>query len=257
MKERVDILLVATGLAATRSKAKLMIKSGHVFSNEKQIKKAGEMVEADGLRITEEFKYVGRGGFKLEKALEQFNINLVDKIIADIGASTGGFTDCCLQQGAKKVYAVDVGHGQLDPALVKHCDVINMEGQNVRQLESVGEKVDFCVADLSYISLKLVVEKMFYFLKPSGACITLFKPQFEVGKNKIGKGGIVKDKLLHQEVLKDFFMWCLSKKIQVHGITLSPITGKQGNSEYLLYLNKVSQGLSFEEFVTIVEELIC
>lgn len=237
MKQRADIQLVECGLTTTRSKAKLLIQSGVVFEGERAIKKAGELVSTDDLRVVEEFKFVGRGGLKLEEALNVFQIDLDSCVIADIGASTGGFTDCCLQNGARKVYAIDVGHGQLDPKLCSHSQVVNLEKTNIRNLDSLDEVVDYCVADLSYISLRLVLEKMFSLLKDGGKCITLFKPQFEAGKENVGKGGIVKESL-HEELLDSFYQWSWEQKIYIENVTVSPIKGKHGNREFLLLLSK-------------------
>lgn len=257
-KKRADILLVEVGLATTRSKAKLMIKNGSVLWGDSVVNKAGEMVTAEGLSVTEEFKYVGRGGFKLEAALDQFNISLKGAVVADIGASTGGFTDCCLKRGAVKVYAVDVGHGQLDPMLIDHPAVVNLEGHNVREMDKLDELVDYCVADLSYISLKLVLTNMFSFLKNGGSCITLFKPQFEVGKDKISKSGVVKESSLHRDVLISFYEWSVQNKVIIQDIMLSPITGKQGNLEFLMHLSKNSESaMTLETFKIKIEELIC
>ena len=257
-KKRADILLVEAGLVSTRSKAKLMIKNGSVLWGSSRVKKAGELVTLEGLSVTEEFKYVGRGGFKLEAALEYFKVSLNGAVVADIGASTGGFTDCCLKKGASRVYAIDVGHGQLDPSLISNPSVINLEGCNVRELSKLDEQVDYCVADLSYISLRLVLKNMFLFLKDEGRCITLFKPQFEVGKDNINKTGVVKSASLHREVLINFYDWSLSNGINVEDIIRSPITGKQGNLEFLLLLSEVSDSaMSREMFSNKIEELIC
>jgi 23S rRNA (cytidine1920-2'-O)/16S rRNA (cytidine1409-2'-O)-methyltransferase len=237
LKQRADVQLVNLGLASTRSKAKLLINSGVVYEGEKQIKKAGELVGEKELRVVEGFKFVGRGGLKLEHALNQFKIDINNLTIADIGASTGGFTDCCLQRGAKKIYAIDVGHDQLDPTLVSHPKVINLEKTNIRDVDSLEQKADCCVADLSYISLRLVLKKMFSLIVEDGYCITLFKPQFEAGKQNVGKGGIVKDQL-HKKLLVEFFIWANSEEIFIEDITVSPIKGKQGNREFLLLLSR-------------------
>ncbi len=260
MKERVDNLLVKLGLVETRSKAKLLIKKGVVFFNGIAVKKAGELVsiaQADSLMISTPMRYVGRGGEKLEAAIIEFNLDFNQSVVADIGASTGGFTDCVLQHGAQRVYAIDVGHDQLAEVLRQDSRVINMEKTNIRDLKSLPEPVDFCVADLSYISLTMVLNDFFKLLKKQGKSVVLFKPQFEVGKKRVGKGGIVRGKLVHLAALIDFYNWCEQENIRVEKITNSPIRGKQGNREYLLLLSKTNDSyLNPAQFEAAVREIL-
>ena len=258
MKQRADLAMVEVGLAPTRSRAKLLIKEGAVWTNDKMVKKPGEMVLGETLRLSHKFRFVGRGGEKLDHALNYFALDMTDLIVADIGASTGGFTDCCLQRGAKKVYAIDVGHDQLASSLIEDSRVINMEGCNIRSLSGLEEQVDFVVADLSYISLRLVLDKMFALLTHSGECVTLFKPQFEVGRENVGKGGIVKNLEQIYTYLLSFYDWACEHQFYIYGITRSPILGKQGNREFLLHLGQREELLmERQEFMAQVKESAC
>lgn len=242
MKNRLDILMVENKLVTGREKAKELIKSGQVYVNGKQVlKPAQECNDVDKIEIIgETLKYVGRGGLKLEKALQYFNVKLTNKICADIGASTGGFTDCMLLNGAKKVFAVDVGHGQLAQKLIDDVRVVNLEGLNVRSLttEVIPCMLDFISVDVSFISLSLVLPHLVSFLSDKGQIVTLIKPQFEAGKENIGKKGIVKSQKIHLEVLKNFVSLVTSLGLYVNNLTFSPVKGGNGNIEYLAILSK-------------------
>lgn len=239
---RLDLELSARGLARSREYARKLVKNGNVIVNGKICTKPACLVsEKDVLEITGEIHgYVGRGGLKLEKALDVFNINLKDCVCLDIGASTGGFTDCMLQNGAQKVYALDVGHSQLDESLIADSRVVNMEKTNIRaaDVSMFDERLDFIATDVSFISLKLVLPKIYELLRENGEACVLIKPQFEAGKENISKNGIVKKSSVHKNILND--MIAFSKEIGLipFGIDVSPIKGGSGNSEYLMYMKK-------------------
>lgn len=237
MKIRLDELLVQKGFYSTRSKAKQHIVAGDVIVDGKTTKKAGEKVlENASVQVKKQDLYVGRGAYKMEGALKSFNIDPKNKIIVDAGASTGGFTDILLQQGASKVYAIDVGHDQLDEKLKQDGRVINMEGQDIRTA-SIPEAAGLAVVDLSFISLKLCLENIFALLKPEGEVICLFKPQFEGDKSTV-KQGIVKDDATRERLLNDFISWCYKSGYTVINKMESTTPGKKGNIEYLLHLKQ-------------------
>lgn len=250
-KDRVDKMLVHLGLAQTRSKAAQLISRGEVLYQNKIVKKPSQLVTEEGLKVTAEATYVGRGAYKLLEALESFSLNLKDKVVADIGASTGGFTQVSLLAGAKKVYAVDVGHDQLDPILLEDKNVINMEGTNIRECDSLGELVDVVVVDLSFISLDIVFSDITKHLKDGGEGIFLVKPQFELDKKSLGKKGIVKDPLKKLEVLERIYDLMTPQKA-----CISPIKGKEGNIEFLFYYikGKNSSELNKDELRNLVME---
>lgn len=257
-KERIDILLVQNGLFATREKAKAAIMAGIVYIDNERIDKPGEKVDATKEIVVKgnTHPYVGRGGLKLEKALDVFQINLIDKIMIDIGASTGGFTDCALQNGAYHVYAVDVGYGQLDWKLRSDARVTVLERTNFRYLETSKLKVglpDIATIDVSFISLKLIFPKLAEILKPSGYVVALIKPQFEAGKELVGKKGIVRDAKVHKQVLLDVIQNIITHQFTLHGLTYSPITGGDGNIEFLAAFK--FEPSSLIEDVVIVNEL--
>ena len=240
-KKRLDTLVFERGHTISREKAKALILSGKVYVNGEKITKAGEQVsEFAEITIEEPLKYVSRGGFKLEKALNELDINVKDKTCLDIGASTGGFTDCLLQNGAAKVYAVDVGYGQLDWKLRKDKRVIVIERCNFRHIDNdlINEKVDIIVIDVSFISLKLIIPKALKFLKENGIIIPLIKPQFEAGKENVGKGGIVKDPTVHKQVINSLSTFFSQHYLNVVNIIESPILGQKGNKEFLALLKK-------------------
>ena len=240
MKERLDILIVNKGLAASREKAKAIIMSGIVYVDGQKEDKAGSMfeetanIEVRGATL----KYVSRGGLKLEKAMTHFGVELKDKICMDVGSSTGGFTDCMLQNGAEKVYAVDVGYGQLAWSLRSDPRVVCMERTNVRYLtaEQIPEPLDFGTVDVSFISLKLILPALRGILKPDGQVVCLVKPQFEAGREKVGKKGVVRDPAVHLEVLRQFLQNAHEADFTVKEMTFSPIRGPEGNIEYLGHL---------------------
>lgn len=245
MQWRLDAVLVENGLVKSRERAKEIIKKNGVTVNRKIVSKPSFSVsECDDIKvIIETLRYVSRGGLKLEKAIQVFDLDFSESVCVDLGASTGGFVDCMLQNGAKKVYAVDVGHDQLDKSLLDNPKVLNLEGVNVKSFstEYTKEKVDFVTADLSFISIKSSLGVIRELLKDNALAVILIKPQFEVGKSKIGKGGIVKDKSAHIELLTELLPFIEENKMSVEGLTVSSIKGGDGNIEYLALLkNKVS-----------------
>lgn len=243
MKERLDLLLVNRKLVESRQKAKAIIMAGNVFVNGQREIKAGTMFE-DNIDIEvkgKPLKYVSRGGFKLEKALEDFKIDLKDKICIDVGSSTGGFTDCMLQNGAKKVYAIDVGTNQLAWKLRQDARVITMEKTNIRYVEpeDIPDLIEFASIDVAFISLELVLEPVRNILEENGQVVCLIKPQFEAGRDKVGKKGVVRDKKVHIEVIEKIMIHTVNIGFNILNLDYSPITGPEGNIEYLLHLNKV------------------
>lgn len=246
MKKRLDMLLVEKGLEQSREKAKATIMAGIVFVNNQKSDKPGNMVEEDAqIEVRgHTLKYVSRGGLKLEKAMELYHMDLTGKVCMDIGASTGGFTDCMLQCGAQKVYAVDVGYGQLDWKLRNDPRVVNMERTNIRYVtnEQVQEPLDFASVDVAFISLKLVLPVAYSLLKEGGEVIALIKPQFEAGKGKVGKNGVVRDEKIHLEVIEQVLAFTREMGFSIYGLTFSPIKGPKGNIEYLMYIKKDGQG---------------
>ena len=239
-KERLDVLLVELGMAESRAKAQATIMSGLVFVNGQRVDKPGTSVlktapiEVRGNTL----KYVSRGGLKLEKAMSSFGLKLDGCVCGDIGASTGGFTDCMLQNGAVKVYAVDVGYGQLDWKLRSDERVVSLERTNARNLthEEIPEELDFASVDVSFISLKLILPALARVLKSDGHAVCLVKPQFEAGKDKVGKKGVVRDPEVHKEVLENFLIHAKENDFTVLALDYSPIRGPEGNIEYLGYL---------------------
>ena len=241
MKERLDVLLVKRGLAPSREKAKTMIMEGNVFVNNNREDKAGSTFAEDApIEIHgNTLKYVSRGGLKLEKAMTHFSISLDGMVCMDIGASTGGFTDCLLQQGASKVFAIDVGYGQLAWKIRNDPRVVVMERTNIRYvtLEDLGEPLDLSVIDVSFISLGLVLPVVKTLLKPTGQVLCLIKPQFEAGKDKVGKKGVVRDPAVHEEVLQNFISLAKSLDFTIRNLTFSPVKGPEGNIEFLAHLS--------------------
>ena len=244
MKERLDVLLVNRGLASSREKAKTIIMSGDVFVNGQREDKAGSTfddkcdIEVRGNKL----KYVSRGGLKLEKAVNEFGLSFDGMTCMDIGASTGGFTDCMLQNGAKKVYSIDVGHGQLDWKLRNDERVICMEKTNFRYIkpEDIGEQIDFASCDVSFISLTKILLAARALLKDEGRMVLLIKPQFEAGREKVGKKGVVRDSNVHVEVIEKIVRFATICGYDVLRLDYSPIKGPEGNIEYLIYLRKDS-----------------
>lgn len=242
-KKRLDVVITELGYAESRQKAQAIIMSGLVFVNDKRVDKCGAPV-ADDAKIEvrgKTLKYVSRGGLKLEKAMKTWPITLNDVISMDCGASTGGFTDCMLQNGAKKVYAVDVGYGQLAWKLREDPRVVCMERTNARYLtrEQIPEPLDFVSVDVSFISLGLILPALRPLLADTAEMVCLIKPQFEAGKDKVGKKGVVRDPKVHLEVLEQFLTHAAESSLTIKGITFSPIRGPEGNIEYLGWLSAV------------------
>ncbi len=241
-KQRLDIAVTQKYPEVSRERAKSYIMAGNVFVNNQKMTKAGTFITPKDdveLRITSQ-QYVSRGGHKLEKAISEFSISLDGKVCIDVGASTGGFTDCMLQNGASKVYAVDVGYGQLDWKLRSDDRVVSLERTNVRYIteEQIPETADFVSIDVSFISLKLVLPVIWEYISENGELVALIKPQFEAGREFVGKHGVVRDKNVHLQVIKNIVSFCLEKQYCVRAVEFSPIKGPQGNIEYLLYLSK-------------------
>ena len=246
MKERLDVLLVQEGYAASREKAKAIIMAGDVFVDGQREDKAGTTFDPSKIKLEvrgSTLPYVSRGGLKLEKAIRQFGLLLSDKICMDIGASTGGFTDCMLQNGAKKVYSVDVGHGQLDWKLRNDNRVVCMEKTNFRYMvpEDIEDEPDFASVDVSFISLTKILLPARALLKEDGEMVCLIKPQFEAGKEKVGKKGVVKEPAVHEEVIRKVVDFADLLGFEILHLDFSPIKGPEGNIEYLVHLRKNSQ----------------
>ena len=250
MKKRLDIALIDRGFATGRDKAKALIMTGNVFVNGQRFDKAGEDVSDDDVIEVrgEQLRYVSRGGLKLEKALDAFKISLEGKRCCDFGASTGGFTDCMLQNGAEHVYAFDVGYGQLAWKLRQSNQVTNFERKNVRYLtvEEIGCQVDFITVDVSFISLSLILPVVERFLKDDALCVCLIKPQFEAGRENVEKKGVVKDPKVHVEVIAKIINFAENSGFLIKGLDFSPVKGPEGNIEYLLFIQK---GLNIEPFM--------
>ena len=256
-KTRLDVLLVEQGLQESRQKAQATIMAGLVYVNNQKVDKPGTSVPNDAqIEVRGHvLKYVSRGGLKLEKAMATWPISLTGKICADIGASTGGFTDCMLQNGASKVYAVDVGYGQLDWKLRNDDRVVCLERTNARYLSEneIPEPLDFASIDVSFISLKLIFPALFQRLRDGGEIACLIKPQFEAGREKVGKKGVVRDPAVHLEVLEHFLKYARENHLTVLGVTYSPIRGPEGNIEYLGYLRKAEEEDRIPDLKAIVE----
>lgn len=244
-KIRLDVAVFEQGYASSREKAKAVIMAGQVYVNNQKVDKAGTQISPDDkLEVRgNSLKYVSRGGLKLEKAMKEFPITLEGKICMDVGASTGGFTDCMLQNGAKKVYSIDVGYGQLAWKLRTDERVVNLERTNFRYVtkEQVPDSIDFSSVDVSFISLKHILPVLNTLLCDSGQAVCLIKPQFEAGREKVGKKGVVRDLAVHLEVVQRIINMALENGFSVKGLQFSPIKGPEGNIEYLIYLNKASE----------------
>ena len=245
MKERLDVLLVKRNLVESREKAKAIIMSGNVFVEGQREDKAGTTF-SDEVQIEikgQTLKYVSRGGLKLEKAMANFDVTLTDCVCTDVGSSTGGFTDCMLQNGARKVFAIDVGKGQLAWKLRQDERVVCMEKTNIRYVtpEDLGEEIDFSSIDVSFISLTKVLLPIYNYLKSDGQIVALIKPQFEAGREKVGKKGVVREKSTHYEVIEMVISYALSIGFSVLNLDYSPIKGPEGNIEYLVHLKKCGE----------------
>ena len=251
MKERLDVLLVKRNLAESREKAKAIIMSGNVFVEGQREDKAGSTF-SDEVQIEikgHTLPYVSRGGLKLEKAVANFDVTLQDKVCTDVGSSTGGFTDCMLQNGARKVFAIDVGRGQLAWKLRQDERVVCMEKTNIRYVtpEDLGEPIDFSSIDVSFISLTKVLLPIRNYLKEDGQIVALIKPQFEAGREKVGKKGVVREKSTHREVIELVLSYAVSIGFAVLNLDFSPIKGPEGNIEYLVHLQKVDDALTLAD----------
>ncbi len=236
-KERLDVLVVARGLATSRTAAQKLILAGEVFVGENRADKPGMQVAADApIRVRQRLPFVSRGGIKLQAALQVFALEVSGLVCADVGASTGGFTDCLLQHGAARVYAIDVGYGQLDWRLRQDSRVVVLERTNARYLESLPEPIDLATADASFISLTMILPAVTGWLKPEGQVVALIKPQFEAGRDQVGKGGVVRDPSIQAEVLRRVLNWANDHALPPAGLIRSPIEGPAGNVEYLVWL---------------------
>lgn len=260
MKERLDILLVKRGLAPSREKAKAMIMEGNVFVENQREDKAGTSIPENAkIEIKgNTLKYVSRGGLKLEKAMNHFDIELQNKVCMDIGASTGGFTDCMLQNGASKVYAIDVGYGQFAWKLRNDERVVCLEKTNVRYVthEQVPDEGDFASIDVSFISLTKVLPAVLGVLGEKGQLVCLIKPQFEAGREKVGKKGVVRDSSVHREVIEMIVEYVRTQSLGILGLDFSPIKGPEGNIEYLIYLDKSRSGMHEDEVQARVDTVV-
>lgn len=260
-KIRLDVYLTEKGLTTSRERAKALIMAGQVYIKNQKCDKAGTMLDENETEVEvrgEQLKYVSRGGLKLEKAMQEFPITLDGKVTMDIGASTGGFTDCMLQNGARKVYAVDVGYGQFAWKLRSDERVVNMERTNIRYVtpDDIGEPIDFASIDVSFISLKLVLPTAYNLLSPDGEIVALIKPQFEAGKGQVGKKGVVRDKTIHFDVIRGVLDFATENGFKLLGLSFSPIKGPEGNIEYLAYIRKSDEAekITDEEILAIVEK---
>jgi 23S rRNA (cytidine1920-2'-O)/16S rRNA (cytidine1409-2'-O)-methyltransferase len=237
VRRRVDTLVMEKGLAESRERARALVMAGKVLVDGETMIKPGAMVgEGVVVEVLEGLPFVSRGGLKLDHALDQFDVDVRGKTALDIGASTGGFTDCLLKRGVERVYAVDVGYGQLDWRLRSDPRVVVMERVNARHLMSLDERVDITTIDVSFISVEKILSNMSSLVKKGGCVVVLFKPQFEVGKGQVGKGGIVRDPLLHARSLGRFIGWAIEYGFRIRGLIPSPILGAEGNKEFLLLL---------------------
>lgn len=260
MKERLDVLLVKQGLAESREKAKAIIMSGNVYVDGQKEDKAGTTFQEEKVKIEvrgNTLKYVSRGGLKLEKAMNEFGLTLDGKICMDIGASTGGFTDCMLQNGAVKVYSVDVGHGQLAWKLRNDERVVCMEKTNFRYVvrEDIQDDLDFASVDVSFISLTKILIPARNLLKEHGQMVCLIKPQFEAGKEKVGKKGVVREPEIHIEVVEKVISFAKEIGFAILGLEFSPIKGPEGNIEYLVYLEKTEK-TDEQDFTELIKETV-
>lgn len=255
-KERLDALLVDRGLAPSREKAKAIIMSGNVFVDGEREDKPGTKlnIEKEIIVKSNPNPYVSRGGLKLDKAMKEFDLTLEGKTSMDVGASTGGFTDCMLQKGAIKVYAIDVGYGQFAWKLRQDERVVCMEKTNIRYVtpDKIDDLVDFVSIDVSFISLRKVLEPVSKLMNVDAEIVCLIKPQFEAGREKVGKKGVVRDRVIHEEVIQRIMHYVQSISFYIKGLSFSPIKGPEGNIEYLLYMTKVEQELLAEDTINVM-----
>ncbi|MDP2660471.1 MAG: TlyA family RNA methyltransferase [Dehalococcoidia bacterium] len=243
-KERVDLALVRRGLVESREKASALILAGQVWAGDRVLDKPGALVSVDvPIRLLEQLPYVSRGGIKLAHALDAFGLDVRERVVLDVGASTGGFTDCLLQRGAWKVYAVDVGYGQIDLRLRQDPRVVVLERTNIRYLRLLPENPDLATIDTSFISLEKVIPPVLALLGPGSFVLALVKPQFEAGRGQVGKGGVIRDPAVHRAVLERLCLWAGAQGLAVKGITASPILGPAGNREFFVYLDRFGPGI--------------
>ncbi len=256
-KERLDVLLVDKNLADSREKAKRFIMAGIVFVDNEKVDKAGTKVDIESEILVKgnPLPYVSRGGLKLEKALKEFPIDLTGKVALDIGASTGGFSDCMLQNGIERIYAIDVGYGQLDWKVRSNEKVTPMDRTNIRYVtpEDIGELASFVSIDVSFISLKLVLPVAKILTDETVDIVALIKPQFEAGREKVGKKGVIKDPKIHKDVIRDIFNFCKTEGLHINGLTFSPVKGAEGNREYLAWITKHESDIDLE---TLIEDVV-
>lgn len=239
-RKRLDTLLVARGVAVSREQAKALIMAGDVVVDGQIVDRPSALVTVDaGIALRQVLPYVSRGGLKLEHALREFGLDVTGLVLMDVGASTGGFTDCLLKRGARRVYAVDVGYGQLAWRLRNDPRVVVLDRTNIRYLPSLPEQPDAAVVDVSFISLRLVLPKVIALTKPGASIVALIKPQFEAGRGQVGKGGVVRDRAVHRQVLEEVLGWAVDNGLAVCGLTPSPILGPAGNRELLAYFRKI------------------
>lgn len=258
-KVRLDVYITDKGLTTSRERAKALIMAGQVYVKNQKCDKAGMMIDENETEVEvrgEQLKYVSRGGLKLEKAMREFSVTLDGKTAMDIGASTGGFTDCMLQNGAKKVFAIDVGYGQFAWKLRRDERVVNMERTNIRYVtpEDIGEPIDFASVDVSFISLKLVLPVAYKLLGSTGEIVALIKPQFEAGRGQVGKKGVVRDRKVHFDVIRGVLDFAQSSGFDITGLSFSPVKGPEGNIEYLAYMKKSDEKheITDEEILAVV-----
>lgn len=262
MKQRIDVYLTEKNFFESREKARAMIMAGEIFVNNRRVDKAGYIVKpGDEVEFRgKQPKFVSRGGLKLEKAIDVFEIDVKDKVCVDIGASTGGFTDCMLKNGAKKVYSIDVGYGQLAWNLRTDGRVVNLERTNIRYLDEslIKEDIEFISVDVSFISLRLVLPKIKNILTKESYAVCLIKPQFEAGKEQVGKNGVVRDEAVHKKVIEDIINFTEHEmNFEICGLNYSPIKGPQGNIEYLMYIKNVdaiNNNFNIDDIQNIVRE---
>lgn len=257
-KKRADVILFEKGLVESREKGKRLIMEGSVYVGDQRVDKPGEYYRDDvDIKVrSNPLKYVSRGGLKLERAMEAFDLDLKELVCMDMGASTGGFTDCMLQSGASKVYAVDVGYGQLDWKLRSDSRVVVMERTNIRYMETdkITEEIDFISIDVSFISLRLILPMAYKLLSQNGSLVALVKPQFEAGREKVGKKGIVRERETHKEVVQNVISFSQDIGFYPHGLDYSPITGTTGNIEFLLLLKKEETSLDEDIIDQVIEK---
>jgi 23S rRNA (cytidine1920-2'-O)/16S rRNA (cytidine1409-2'-O)-methyltransferase len=243
-KQRLDRLLVERGVVETRARARILIMAGEVLVNGERVDRPGTLIRDDArVRLKTPMPYVSRGGHKLAAALQTFAIDVAGRVCADVGACTGGFTDVLLQNGAARVYAIDVGYGQLDWKLRQDQRVVILERTNARYLKSLGETVTFVCVDVSFISLRLILPAVIPWLGPDADLVVLVKPQFEAGRKQVGKGGIVRDTGVHRQVLQEVIGWSQEQGMPLAGLIRSPIKGSDGNVEYLAWLRQTAESL--------------